>query len=87
MLRLGDAGLLLFVRPVCLNSEILGRRLVLLLEVNNTLHCLNSTFLFGIFYFSYTSDNLRVYPYYTVLYIIIDLSLFLSLDTSKLNIY
>lgn len=26
MLRLGDAGLLLFVRPVCRNSEILGRR-------------------------------------------------------------
>lgn len=35
MLRLGDAGLLLFVRPVCRNSEILDRRLVLLLEVKN----------------------------------------------------
>ena len=36
MRRLGDAGLLLFVPPVCRNSEILGRRSALLLEVKNT---------------------------------------------------
>lgn len=40
MLRLGDAGLLLFVRTSLSQLGILGRRLVLLLEVKNNLRIL-----------------------------------------------
>lgn len=54
MLRLGDAGLLLFVRPVCRNSEILGRRSALLLEVKNMQSSLNSAFNISV--------HLRLYP-------------------------
>lgn len=70
MQRLGDAGLLLFVRPVCRNSEILGRGLVLLPEVRNTLRWFNSALLLPIFFAVLTQPE-----YINSQYIIIGLHL------------